>query len=76
MSEIATDIFGTFLLLSIFGIVIWQGYKTFRDRKRPHRAEEVPNITYGVWQGHNLGTTTMEPGDLTRIEREIRKESQ
>jgi hypothetical protein len=32
----------------------------------------VPNLYYGAWQGHMLGTTTMEPGDLTRIEDKLR----
>ncbi len=31
----------------------------------------IPPDFYGAWQGHNLGTTTMEPGELTRIEHDL-----
>ncbi|HEX5315911.1 MAG TPA: hypothetical protein VFX22_04590 [Candidatus Kapabacteria bacterium] len=33
----------------------------------------IPPDAYGAWQGHNLGTTTMEPGELTKIERNLNK---
>ncbi|MFI5264568.1 MAG: hypothetical protein ACHQM6_08645 [Candidatus Kapaibacterium sp.] len=44
------------------------------QRDNPYAPQPGPPIIYGAWQGHNLGTTTMEPGDLTRIEEELREE--
>jgi hypothetical protein len=28
---------------------------------------------YGAWQGHNLGTTSMNPGDISKIEDDLRQ---
>lgn len=44
-------------------------------RKRSKRGSLPITNVYGAWQGHNLGTTTLEPGELTTIERNLRDES-
>jgi hypothetical protein len=37
--------------------------------------EDPPQFTapYGAWQGHNLGTTSMNPGDISKIEDDLRQ---
>ena len=38
-------------------------------RKRKEDPESYnPTFIYGAWQGHTLGTTTLEPGKITEIE--------
>ena len=45
------------------------------QRDNPNAPQPVAPIIYGAWQGHMLGTTNMEPGDLTRIEEKLRGEA-
>jgi len=47
-------------------------FKRWRRRKID-LGSIIPPVVYGAWQGHNLGTTTMEPGDLTEIEKDLDK---
>ncbi len=74
-------IFGfVIILVSVLTIIgIWYSVKKhgslyYRDNGTPPADEPPipPPVIYGAWQGHSMGTTTMEPGDLTRIEKELR----
>lgn len=33
--------------------------------------QPVMPIVYGAWQDHMLGTTKLEPGDITEIEKDL-----
>ncbi len=51
----------------VFGYYFIKKWK----RRKIDSGPLIPPALYGAWQGHNLGTTTMEPGELTRIERDL-----
>ncbi len=65
------------IVLAVFA-VIW--FFVIRNAIRKSRAirdgkikqPTIPPFIYGAWQGHNLGTTNMEPGDVTEIEKDLR----
>lgn len=60
------------VLIAAWVMIIYHGLRFFRNRKK-RKGQPSSTVIYGAWQGHNLGTTTMEPGDLTRIEGELRE---
>jgi len=60
------------VFLAAWVVVIYYSIKKIRNRKKTGTGAVPLNTVYRAWQGHNLGTTSMEPGDLTRIERELR----
>jgi hypothetical protein len=68
------------ILLAVFIVVIVANSirRTIRRIREQRDNLDAPQpmapIIYGAWQGHMLGTTNMEPGDLTRIEEELREE--
>jgi hypothetical protein len=69
----------TLLLLAVF-VIVWsfvirgaiRKSKAIRDGKA---SPSIQQPIYGAWQGHNLGTTIMEPGELTELEKELRSTS-
>ena len=71
--------FSTQLLiaLAVFAVV-W--FFVIRNAIRKSRAirdgkveQPVMPIVYGAWQDHMLGTTKLEPGDVTEIEKDLRE---
>ena len=72
------NIISILLAVVIVVIVVNSIRRTIRSirerRDNPDASQPARPIIYGAWQGHMLGTTTMEPGDLTRIEDELREE--
>lgn len=73
----ASSLFATIIqaIVSLIILAAWVVFFYYLIRKWRRRKTEpgsiIPPTVYGAWQGHNLGTTTMEPGDLPRIEREL-----
>jgi hypothetical protein len=59
------------VLVCAWGTIIYYFIKRLVARKKTGEGEITLTNVYGAWQGHNLGTTSMEPGDLTRIEGEL-----
>ncbi|HZK75657.1 MAG TPA: hypothetical protein VFD13_02005 [Candidatus Kapabacteria bacterium] len=60
------------VLLAAWIVILYYIFKRFR--KKSLRGIASKTSIYGAWQDHNLGTTSMEPGDLTRIEKEVIRE--
>jgi hypothetical protein len=46
-------------------------FKKWRRRKT-EPGSLIPPVVYGAWQGHNLGTTTLDPGGVTEIEKDLK----
>ena len=69
---LATVIHGiiALIVLAAWLTIVYYFIKKWKRRKR-ESGSIIPPAVYGAWQGHNLGTTTMEPGELTRIERDL-----
>ena len=57
---------GTALLLYF----MYHAIRMWRNRNKPGEHITVGPI-YGAWQGHNLGTTTLDPSELAEIEKEL-----
>ncbi|MDP4199568.1 MAG: hypothetical protein Q8922_03350 [Bacteroidota bacterium] len=54
--------------------IIYRSFRTWAEQKKTGEHTALGPI-YGAWQGHSLGTTTMEPGELSEIERRLREAS-
>jgi hypothetical protein len=63
--------------ISLIMLVAWVVFFYYLIRKWRRRKIDpgsiIPPTIYGAWQGHNLGTTTMEPGDITEIENDLNR---
>ncbi|HWF43193.1 MAG TPA: hypothetical protein VG537_00990 [Candidatus Kapabacteria bacterium] len=59
------------VVLAAWGVISYYLFRFFRTRLKSKKGTLPLNSVYGSWQGHNLGTTTIEPGDLTHIEKEL-----
>ena len=64
------DVVGFTLVIGIVLIIVLSAISSIRNRRK-HSHSVAPTPIYGAWQGHELGTTMMEPGDLTKLENEI-----
>jgi hypothetical protein len=60
------------VVLAAWVVILYYMYKRFR--KKSLRGIVSNTVIYGAWQDHNLGTTKLEPGDTTRIEKEMIQE--
>jgi hypothetical protein len=58
------------ILLSAWAVIIYYAIRKWR-RRRTDTDTGTPPIIYGAWQGHMLGTTTLDPGDITEIEKDL-----
>jgi hypothetical protein len=54
-------------------VVLNRAIRKSRALRSGKAVQPLPsNASNAPWQGNNLGTTIMEPGDLTRIEEGLR----
>ncbi len=60
------------ILIAAWVVIIYHAIRKWRHRKTDTTGGPPP-IIYGAWQGHMLGTTTMDPGDITEIEKDLGK---
>ncbi|HEY3876356.1 MAG TPA: hypothetical protein VGM92_12850 [Candidatus Kapabacteria bacterium] len=60
------------ILGAVWIVFFYYLFKKWRRRKT-ETGSLIPPVVYGAWQGHNLGTTIMEPGDMREIERDLKK---
>ncbi len=63
------------IALAVFAVVwffvIRWAIRRSRDIRDGKIEQPVMPITYGAWQDHMLGTTKLEPGDITEIEKDL-----
>jgi hypothetical protein len=63
------------IILAVFAIVwyfvIRNAIRKSRDIRDGKIDPPAMPVIYGAWQGHMLGTTQMEPGDTTEIEKDL-----
>jgi hypothetical protein len=66
----------TLIAMGIFAVVwffvIRWAIRRSRDIRDGKIEQPAMPIIYGAWQDHMLGTTKMEPGDMTEIENDLR----
>jgi hypothetical protein len=60
-------------VFGLVGVLVFYSIRTFWRRWRKKEPRQPVNLIYGAWQGHNLGTTTYEPGSLPRLEDQLMK---
>jgi hypothetical protein len=58
-------------LIAVWAIIIYYSIRKWRHRKTDTGGGPPP-IIYGAWQGHMLGTTTMDPGGVEEIEKDLK----
>jgi hypothetical protein len=67
----------TLIAMAVFGVVwffvIRWAIRRSRDIRDGKVEQPVMTIVYGAWQDHMLGTTKLEPGDITEIEKDLGK---
>jgi hypothetical protein len=64
----------TIAVLGVFGAILYYSIKKIVKRKSGEDTDDDNTLAgpiYGAWQGHTFGTTSYEPGELTKIEREL-----
>ncbi len=72
-SEIIVKAIGAIIslaMVTLWVIIIYYSIRKWRRRKTDTDTG-TPPIIYGAWQGHMLGTTTLDPGDITEIEKDL-----
>jgi len=65
------------IVVSVFAVAWFFVIRWAVRRSRAIRDGKVEQpvmpIIYGAWQDHMLGTTKMQPGDITEIEKDLGK---
>jgi hypothetical protein len=65
----------TLIAMGVFAVmwffVIRWAIRRSRDIRDGKIDPPAMPIIYGAWQDHMLGTTKMEPGDITEIEKDL-----
>jgi hypothetical protein len=65
----------TLTLTAVWAIIIYYSIRKWRRRKTDTDTG-TPPIIYGAWQGHMLGTTTLDPSDVAEIEKDLKTAAQ
>ena len=66
----ALEVIVSLALVAVWVVIIYYSIRKWRHRKTDTDTG-TPPIIYGAWQGHMLGTTTLDPGDVAKIEKDL-----